>query len=69
MRVGMIAPLEIRVPPVAYGGTELIVSLLTEELVRRGHVAQPSRGRTDGPLKGEPYPRYCDAERATGTKP
>jgi glycosyltransferase involved in cell wall biosynthesis len=37
MRIGMIAPLEIRVPPAAYGGTELIVSLLTEELVRRGH--------------------------------
>jgi len=37
MRIGMIAPLEMRVPPVGYGGTELIVSLLTEELVRRGH--------------------------------
>ncbi len=37
IRIGMIAPLEIRVPPVAYGGTELVVSLLTEELVRRGH--------------------------------
>jgi glycosyltransferase involved in cell wall biosynthesis len=33
----MIAPLDIRVPPIAYGGTELVVSLLTEELVRRGH--------------------------------
>jgi glycosyltransferase involved in cell wall biosynthesis len=37
MRIAMLAPLEIRVPPVAYGGTEVIVSLLTEELVRRGH--------------------------------
>ncbi|HIE17461.1 MAG TPA: glycosyltransferase family 4 protein [Dehalococcoidia bacterium] len=37
MRIGMIAPLELRVPPVKYGGTELVVSLLTEELVRRGH--------------------------------
>ncbi|MFQ5417118.1 MAG: glycosyltransferase, partial [Myxococcota bacterium] len=37
MRIAMIAPLEIRVPPVGYGGTELVVSLLTEELVRRGH--------------------------------
>jgi glycosyltransferase involved in cell wall biosynthesis len=33
----MLAPLEIRVPPVGYGGTEMIVSILTEELVRRGH--------------------------------
>src|SRR2546427_5660262 len=33
----MIAPLDMRVPPVAYGGTELIVHLVTEGLVRRGH--------------------------------
>ncbi len=37
MRIAMVSPLELRVPPVAYGGTELVVSLLTEELVRRGH--------------------------------
>ncbi|HEY83121.1 MAG TPA: glycosyltransferase family 4 protein [Dehalococcoidia bacterium] len=37
MRIAMVSPLAMRVPPVAYGGTELIVSLLTEELVRRGH--------------------------------
>ena len=37
MRIGMISPLEMRVPPIGYGGTEMIVSLLTEELVRRGH--------------------------------
>jgi glycosyltransferase involved in cell wall biosynthesis len=37
MRIAIISPLEMRVPPIAYGGTELVVSLLTEELVRRGH--------------------------------
>lgn len=37
MRIAMLSPLEMRVPPIAYGGTELVVSLLTEELVRRGH--------------------------------
>ena len=37
MRIGMISPLEMRVPPHGYGGTELVVSLLTEELVGRGH--------------------------------
>ncbi len=37
MRIAQIAPLCERVPPLAYGGTEMIVSLLTEELVRRGH--------------------------------
>ncbi len=36
MRIAMIAPLEMRVPPIAYGGSELVVSLLTEELVSRG---------------------------------
>jgi glycosyltransferase involved in cell wall biosynthesis len=37
LRIAIIAPLEIRVPPVAYGGTELVVSLLAEGLVKRGH--------------------------------
>ena len=37
MRIAQIAPLWERVPPPGYGGTELVVSLLTEELVRRGH--------------------------------
>ena len=37
MRIGMIAPLEMRVPPLAYGGTEAVVSLLSEGLVHRGH--------------------------------
>jgi glycosyltransferase involved in cell wall biosynthesis len=37
MRIAMLSPLEMRVPPPGYGGTETIVSLLTEELARRGH--------------------------------
>lgn len=37
MRIAQIAPLWERVPPPAYGGIELIVGLLTDELVRRGH--------------------------------
>lgn len=37
MRIAQVAPLWERVPPPAYGGTELIVGLLTDELVRRGH--------------------------------
>ncbi len=37
MRIAQIAPLWETVPPPAYGGTERIVSLLTDELVRRGH--------------------------------
>jgi glycosyltransferase involved in cell wall biosynthesis len=37
MRIAQIAPLWETVPPSTYGGIELIVSLLTDELVRRGH--------------------------------
>jgi glycosyltransferase involved in cell wall biosynthesis len=33
----MVAPIAESVPPVLYGGTERVVSVLTEELVRRGH--------------------------------
>lgn len=36
MRIGVVAPLEMRVPPVAYGGTELVVSLLVEGLIKAG---------------------------------
>ena len=37
MRIAQVAPLAEPVPPVLYGGTERAVSVLTEELVRRGH--------------------------------
>jgi glycosyltransferase involved in cell wall biosynthesis len=37
MRIAQVAPLWERVPPPAYGGIELVVALLTDELVRRGH--------------------------------
>lgn len=37
MKIAQIAPLAERVPPLYYGGTERIVSFLTEELVGRGH--------------------------------
>lgn len=37
MRIAQIAPLFESVPPKLYGGTERVVSFLTEELVRGGH--------------------------------
>src|SRR5262245_45466210 len=37
MRIAQIAPLIEAVPPKLYGGTERVVSYLTEELVRLGH--------------------------------
>ena len=37
MRIAQVSPLAESVPPRLYGGTERIVSYLTEELVRQGH--------------------------------
>jgi glycosyltransferase involved in cell wall biosynthesis len=37
MRIAQVAPLAESVPPKRYGGTERVVSWLTEELVERGH--------------------------------
>ncbi len=37
MRIGMVAPPWFPLPPHGYGGIELVVSVLTEGLVERGH--------------------------------
>jgi glycosyltransferase involved in cell wall biosynthesis len=37
MRIAQVAPLAEAIPPKLYGGSERVVSWLTEELVRRGH--------------------------------
>ncbi|MGH9470016.1 MAG: glycosyltransferase family 4 protein, partial [Terriglobia bacterium] len=37
MRIAQVAPLYESVPPLFYGGTERVVSYLTEELIRQGH--------------------------------
>jgi glycosyltransferase involved in cell wall biosynthesis len=37
MRVAQVSPLYESCPPQLYGGTERVVSYLTEELVRQGH--------------------------------
>jgi glycosyltransferase involved in cell wall biosynthesis len=37
MRIAIVAPLIEPVPPPLYGGTERVVAVLTDELVRRGH--------------------------------
>ena len=37
MRIAQVAPLMESVPPYLYGGTERVVSYLTEELVHQGH--------------------------------
>lgn len=37
MKIAQVAPLYEAVPPIWYGGTERVVSYLTEELIRQGH--------------------------------
>src|SRR5215468_9244617 len=37
MRIAQVAPLTEAVPPKLYGGTERVVSFLTEQLVAMGH--------------------------------
>lgn len=37
MKIAQIAPVNIKIPPDKYGGTERVISALTEELVKRGH--------------------------------
>ena len=37
MRIAQIAPVWFTVPPSGYGGIELVVGLLTDELAQRGH--------------------------------
>jgi hypothetical protein len=37
MKIAQISPLWESVPPRVYGGTERVISYITEELVRQGH--------------------------------
>ena len=37
LRIAQVAPLSESVPPKLYGGTERVVSVFTDELVRQGH--------------------------------
>jgi glycosyltransferase involved in cell wall biosynthesis len=59
MRIAQIAPLTEAIPPKLYGGTERVVSWLTEELVALGHeVTLFASGDSDTAAKLEPvWPR------------
>ena len=37
MKIAIVAPIAIKIPPDKYGGSEFVVYYLTEELVKRGH--------------------------------
>jgi glycosyltransferase involved in cell wall biosynthesis len=55
MRIAQVAPLAEAVPPKLYGGTERVVSWLTEELVRLGHAVTlfaSADSRTSATLEG-----------------
>jgi glycosyltransferase involved in cell wall biosynthesis len=65
MKIAQIAPLWERVPPPAYGGIELVVGLLTDELVARGHEV-----KMFAHAKNQPYVSYFQrsTRRPTGTQ-
>lgn len=68
MRIGQLAPLVECVPPSGYGGTELVVSLLTEELVARGHeVTLFATG--DSVTKARLVPAIDEGLRKSGVNP
>src|SRR4029450_11304938 len=55
MRIAQVAPLHEACPPRFYGGTERVVSYLTEELVRGGHdVTLFPRGDPEATARPEP---------------
>ena len=37
LRIAQVAPLWLRIPPATYGGIELVIKLMVDELVERGH--------------------------------
>lgn len=37
LRIGIVSPIWLRIPPPGYGGIERVVHILAEELTRRGH--------------------------------
>ena len=72
MKIAQVAPLMESVPPRLYGGTERIVSYLTEELVEQGHdVTLFASGdsltrRAPGAVHGR---RRCGSTRRQGPDP
>src|SRR5215472_12758829 len=66
MRIAQVAPLYESVPPKLYGGTERVVSYLTEELVHQGHdVTLFACG--DSVTRARLWPGCDSALRSSGT--
>ena len=70
MRIAQVAPLYESVPPKLYGGTERVVSYLTEELVRMGHqVTLFASGDSETSARlvpGSPHALWRDAAGGDG---
>src|SRR3954454_10092752 len=65
MRIGLIAPPGVPVPPPAYGGTESVIDRLARGLVRAGHeVLLAAAANSSCPV---PQVTGCD-EAAEGTR-
>lgn len=63
MRIALLAPVALPVPPAGYGGTELVVSLLADGLVARGHevtLFASGDSHTTAALRAR-YPRHLEA--------
>ena len=71
MRIAQIAPLTESVPPRLYGGTERVVSFLTEQLVAMGHdVNFCSRAAIHAPAPNSPRSGrpHCGSMRVCGMR-
>jgi glycosyltransferase involved in cell wall biosynthesis len=68
VKIAQIAPLWEAVPPEHYGGTERVVSYLTEELVRRGHDVTLFASE-DSRTRAKLIPIVKRALRLAGTSP
>lgn len=67
MRIALLAPVALPVPPLGYGGTELVVAELADGLVRRGHevtLFASGDSRTPAQLRAR-YPRALELEGVT----
>lgn len=62
MRIALLAPVALPVPPIGYGGTELVVAELADGLVARGHAVTlfaSGDSRTRAELRAR-YPRALE---------
>ena len=67
MRIALLAPVALTIPPVGYGGTEHVVAALADGLVGRGHdvtLFAAGDARTAATLRSR-YPRALEAAGVT----